>query len=359
VRSAWLKGSLLERVALAWKGATAGRQEPVDVFGELSRATKVLVVPNDRVGGLFMGAPVYKALRRHYPAARIDLLADAGKTELASQIPFVDHVVTGDLDRPVWSSAYQQLISDLRQREYDLAFCLGRDCSFRLARLCGRCGARLRIGFKRPGESAFNLEIVPRSDDVYEGEQYLAMLDLLGVEGLGSVHWGISENQAQQVRSRYLDGEFAGGNVVAIDLAPGEGQGLSGRQLDDIVGRVIERGARAVLFFTLAEGKHVNYLKKTYGNRILAFEQNDLAGVAALMEGCRALIACNTDLLHLAISLQVPVVGIYSENPQRWISPQNERVKVVEARDIRAISISQVVQALDHTLRPETRETRP
>lgn len=358
MKSAWLKGSLLERASLVWNRGGHNAREPIDVFGELARAGKVLVVPNDRVGGLFMGAPAYKALRHHYPQARIELLADVGKVELARQIPFVDHVVSGDLESPVWSAAYQHLIDELRQREYDLAFCLGRDCSFRLARLCGRCGARLRIGFRRPGESVFNLEIVPRRADVYEGEQYLAMLDLLGVEGLGSVHWSISESQAKQVRSRYLDGEFAGGNVVAIDLGPGEGQGLSGRQLDDIVGRVIERGARAVLFFTLAERKHVNYLKKTYGNRIVAFEQNDLSGAAALLEGCRALIACNTDLLHLAISLQVPAVGIYSEDPQRWISPDCELVSVVEARDIRAISISQVVQALDHTLRPEAREPR-
>lgn len=358
MRGGWLKGSVMERALLAWTGAGDCAREPIDVFGELARASKLLIVPNDRVGGLFMGAPAYKALRHHYPQAHIELLADIGKVELARQIPFVNEVVAGDLQRPVWSAAYLQLIADLRRRQYDLAFCLGRDCSFRLARLCARSGARLRIGFRRGGESAFNLEIVPRRADVYEGEQYLAMLNLLGVKGSGSVHWGISEAKAHQVRTRYLDGEFSGGNVVAIDLAPGEGQGLSGRQLEDIVGRVIERGARAVLFFTLAERKHVNYLKKTYGNRILAFEQNDLAGVAALMEGCRALIACNTDLLHLAISLQVSAVGIFSEDSQRWISPQNERVKVVEARDIRAISISQVVQALDHTLRPEAREAR-
>lgn len=358
MKGAWLKGSLLERALVAWTGGGERARAPIDVFGELARARRLLVVPNDRVGGLFMGAPAYKALRHHYPQARIELLADASKVELARQIPFVDHVVAGDLQRPVWSTVFQELVVDLRQRQYDLAFCLGRDCSFRLARLCGRCGARLRIGFRRPGEAAFNLEIVPKGAHVYEGEQYLAMLHLLGVQGLGAVHWGISETKAQQVRSRYLDGEFAGGNVVAIDLAPGEGQGLSGRQLDDIVGRVIERGARAVLFFTLAERKHVNYLKKTYGNRVFAFEQNDLAAVAALMEGCRALIACNTDLLHLAISLQVRAVGIFSEDPQRWISPQNERVEVVEARDLRAISISQVVQALDITLRPEAREAR-
>ncbi|MFH1571412.1 MAG: glycosyltransferase family 9 protein [Gemmatimonadota bacterium] len=359
MRGSWFRGSLLERATVVWRGPRSQIGEPIDVFGELGRARKLLVMPNDRVGGLFLGAPAYKALRHHYPSAAIELLADEGKADLARQIPFVDGVVTGDLSRPVWSAPFQQLSDALRQRQYDLAFCLGPDCSFRLARLCGLCGARLRIGFRRQGSSGFNLEIVRTHTDVYEGQQYLTMLRLLGMQDHGQVHWRISADKAQHIRSRYLDRDFASGSVVGIDLSAGEGRGLSGRQFDDIVGRVIEHGARAVLFFTLAERKQVTYLKKTYGNRILAFEQDDLAGVAALMEGCRALISCNTDLLHLAISLQIPAVGIFHEDPRRWISPDNQRVKVVEARDVRAVSISQVVQALDLTLRPELREGRP
>ena len=110
------------------------------------------------------------------------------------------------------------------------------------------------------------------------------------------------------------------------------------------------KGARAVLFFSLAERKQVNYLKKTYGNRVLPFEQNDLSGVAALLEGCRALISCNTDVLHLAISLHLPCVAIFDEDAHRWVSDRNELVEVVQDRDIRAVSITQVVQGLDRAL---------
>ncbi|MFC1525288.1 glycosyltransferase family 9 protein [Candidatus Latescibacterota bacterium] len=359
MNGSWRRGTYWERAVLKWKGAIPRSREALDIFGELDGARKILIAPNDRVGGLFIGAPIYKALRHHYPEAEIQLLADETKADLARQIPFIDGVHTTELHRPLWSAGFHEAASGLRRQQFDLAFCLGPDCSFRLAQLCGACGARLRVGFRRSAPGAFNVEIVRSRDDVYEGDQYLIMLGLLGMDGRGEVRWTISQDRSRQLRSRYLDGEFSSGNVVGIDLGSGEGQGLSGRQLDDIVGRVIERGARAVLFFSLAERKHVNYLKKTYGNRILAFEQDDLAGVAALLEGCRALIACNTDLLHLAISLQVPAVGILYEDPKRWISPHNEFVEVVEARDIRAISIAQVVQALDKTLRPESREARP
>ena len=83
------------------------------------------------------------------------------------------------------------------------------------------------------------------------------MLRLLGLGGGGEVRWRIAEDQARQVRCRYLHGEFARADIIGIDLTGGEGQGLTSRQLYDIVGRVVERGARAVLFFGLAQRKEV------------------------------------------------------------------------------------------------------
>lgn len=347
-----LRGGMWERAALAWRRPRRAPAESVDVFGELRRARKILIVPSDRVGGLFIAAPTYKSLRQHYPDAEIHLLSDDRKAALARQIPFVDRVATGPLDCPAWGKVFTEVTSRLQSERFDLSFCLGPSCSFRLAEVCGACGARLRVGFARQTLSPFNVEIVSAHPDAYEGDQYQAMLGLLGVDSCGEVRWTISEDQAQQVRSRYLDGEFASGNVVGIDLAGGEGKGLSRRQLDDIVGRVVERGARAVLFFSLADRKQVNYLKKTYGGRVLAFEQGDLAGVAALLEGCQALVSCNTDLLHLAISLQIRAVGIFGEDPGRWVSPRNKQVELVQARDVRAVSISQVVRGMDRVLRP-------
>lgn len=351
MNASWSRGTLLERLSLRLKGPRAPSDKPLDIFGELRRAEKVLVIPNDRVGGLFLGAPIYKSIRHHYREAHISLLTDERWAPLASQIPFVDEVLTMPPDSMVWRPGFRDLVQRLRQEAFNLAICLGPDCSFRLAQLCGLSGARLRVGFQRPGLQPYNVEIVRRGDTEYEPDQYMGLLRILGLDSCGDVQWAIGGAKGSQLRERYLDGDFATGSVVGIDLAGGEGQGFSGRQLDDIVGRVIERGARAVLFFSLAERKQVNYLKKTYGNRVLPFEQDDLSGVAALLEGCRALIACNTDVLHLAISLHLPSVGIFEEGARRWISSRNDRIEVVQDRDVRAVSITHVVQALDRALK--------
>jgi ADP-heptose:LPS heptosyltransferase len=341
---------------MQWRGPRPAKDQPLDIFGELRRAQKVLLVPNDRVGGLFLGGPIYKSVREHYPDAHLSLLTDQRWKTLAEQIPFIDEVLTTSRESKVWRPAFREFVERLRRQAYDLTICLGPDCSYRVAQLCGLSGARLRVGFQRDGMSPFNLEIVRRSADDYEADQYLSLLRILGLDSCGEVQWTIGDGAGSQLRERYLDGDYADGNVIGIDLSGGDGQALTGRQLDDIIGRVIERGARAVLFFSLPERKQVNYLKRTYGNRVLPFEQHDLSGVAALLGGCRALIACNTDVLHLAISMELPSVGVFDEDARRWICARNDRVEVVQARDIRAVSVTHVAEALEQTLRPTADE---
>ena len=197
----------------------------------------------------------------------------------------------------------------------------------------------------------FNVEITPCEPVRYEGEQNAQMLRLLGMVGNGEVRWTLAKDKVEQVRARYLDNETVPNRIVAVDLGRGEGLGLSDRQLDDIIGRVIEHGARAVLFYGQDQRKRVGHFKQTYGNRAILFGQDDLANAAPLLQGCHALIACNSEMLHLGISLQIPSVGLFDEDPQRWVAADNRFIEVVQVQDLRSLSVGQVIVALDTLLR--------
>ncbi len=346
----WINGPWFDRIALRWQRSSVPRSEPLDFFSQLNSVQRVLIAPNDRVGGLFLGAPICKLVRQSYPRAHIGLLVDRTKAVIARQIPFVDEVVTASLDKAPWTGAFKKSMGELKKRDLDLLLCLGRDCSLRLAHLCGASGATLRVGFARAEIESFNIEVIGHNRDDYEVRQYLALLSAIGLEGDAKLHWSLAGDNAEKVRTRYLDSAAGRDGVVGIDLARGEGKGLARSQCDDMVGRVVASGARVLLFFSLAEKKTVNYLKETYGNRVIPFEQDDLLAAAALLESCQALIACNTELLHLAVSLQVPVVGIFAEKPERWVAADNPAVRIVKVQDPRTVDISHVVAGLDAAL---------
>ena len=357
MNSSWTNGSAWDRVIYKFGSLFTPENETLDMLPELKGAGRILVLPSDRSGGLILGVPVYQGLRQNYPRAEIVLVSPGHLSTLARQISYVDEVISADLNAgPVWNSPVIRLTRSLRNRGFDLAVCLGSDCSFRLGQVCAQSGARLRVGFSRPeAEDWFNIQIVCKDRNGYEKSQYEVMLNLLGLEGSGDAGWSISQERLRNVRLRYFFGEFASGNVVAIDMSRREGIGMSRQQVGEMVGRLIESGSRAILFFSFAEKRQVDYFKSAYGSRIIAFDLEDLSEVAPLLGGCRALVSCNTDLLHLAVSLQIPAVAIFDEDPQRWIDPENDRVVVVQAEDVQAVSVDEVLDALDQTakwLRP-------
>ncbi len=349
MNQAWENGSLWDKALLKWGSVFRPEKETLDVLSELRKAERILVVPSDRPGGFFLGIPVYKGLRQSYPEAEISIVCQEHLATLARQIPDFDDIITAELDAgPFWKSPVSRLTRSLRSRRFDLAICLGSDCSFRLGMVCARSGARLRVGFSRPGpEGWFNIEIECNDRNAYEGGHYEVLLDLFRLERGENPGWSVPEARAWEVRCRYFFGEFATGNLVGIDLSRRDGKGLARRQVEDIVRGLMEAGKRAILFFTLAERKKVDYFRSIFGNRILALDLGDLYEVAALLEGCRAVISCNSDLLHLSIFLEVPAVAIFDEDPRRWIHPGNDRVAVVRTRDIGTLRISEVLEALD------------
>ena len=346
---AWENGSFWDQALLKWGSLFRSEKETRDVFSELQKAERILVVPSDRPGGFFLGIPVYKGLRQAYPEAEISIVCQEHLATLARQISGFENVITAELAAgPFWISPVSRLTRSLRSRRFDLAICLGSDCSFRLCMVCARSGARLRVGFSRPGQGGwFNIEIVCNDRNAYEGGHYEVLLDLLRLDRGGNASWSVPENRAWEVRCRYFFGEFASGNVVGIDLSRREGKGMGRRQVEDIIRGLMEAGKRTILFFTLAEKKQVDYFRSIYGNRILALELHDLYEVAALLEGCRAVVSCNSDLLHLSIFLKVPAVAIFDEDPKRWIHHGNDRVAVVQTKDIGTVGISEVLKALD------------
>ena len=206
--------------------------------------------------------------------------------------------------------------------------------------------------------SPFNLEVTSSDPPCYEGEQCLKMLGTLGIQGDGALHWALAREHTRQIQARYLDDPVLPAQKIAVDLSPAEGQRLSDRQIDELVGRVMERGGRALLFFSLADTKLANRLKNTYGNRILLFIQQELTSAAPLLQGCQALIAANTELFHLGISLQIPTVGLFDQDHRRWMPPDLSFVRVVHVPSLQQLDSGQVVVALEELLSAHRLTTR-
>lgn len=302
----------------------------VSIAGLLKDPRKILIIPELCAGGLFLGAPKFRAIRNRYPKAEVSLLTDARREYIAREMPFVDDVILCSEFAIPMGTKLRDLVDRLRRREFDIALCFGSPESFRPAYLCYRSGGRLRVGFHTEEVPFFNFRIVPRKDVRYEGDRLSLLLRTLDIsEGDGKLGWTASPEGAGKVLERYLGGRRDKERLVGIDTSSGIGPPLSFRQWQSVL-RAVGDAHRTVIFFDFDQRRVANRLKETLGQRALLFQTDDLPRTVALMEVCDGFIAGNTDLFHLAVTMGIPTVGILSERDiPRWVPTDEPHVRAV------------------------------
>lgn len=302
----------------------------ISIAEVLENPRKILIIPDLRAGGLFLGAPKFRAIRNRYPRAEISLLTDARREYVAREMPFIDDVILcNDLLLPV-GTKLRDLVGRLQRREFDVALCFGAPDCLLPGYLCYKSGAQLRVGFHAAEIPFFNFRIIPRKEPCYEADRLSLLLRTLDIaEGDMRLGWSISPEGAGKILERYLGERRNEERLVGIDTSSGIGPPLSFRQWQGVV-QAVDENCRAIIFFDFDQRRVANRLKEMLGPRALLFQTDDLPRTVALMEACEGFVAGNTDLFHLSVTLGLPTVGLVPEHDvPRWVPSDCPWVRVV------------------------------
>lgn len=332
--SGWLRQWLINPLAgrLSAGGRDHSDQPAFSISDALKAPGQILIVPDDRPGGLFLGAPQFWAIRHRYPDATISILVEAQKGYIAREIPFVDEVIVYENFLLPVGNRIRDVVRSLRQRNFDIAFCFSGEESLCPASLCYKSGARLRVGFQRDDFPFFNIRIVPRPRACYEPERFALIPRTLGIPQVKErVSWSVSREGARRIRERYLVGRSAGERFLGLDISSTPHRPTL-KQFQHIAeGAVSLPDTRLLVFFDFAVRKDANRLKEALGQKVLLFQTDDLPKIVALLEACHRLIAGNTDLFHLAVAMALPTTGIFaSGEAARWVPADRENVETLQ-----------------------------
>ena len=345
----WLQRKLVNPLAFH---LSAARKSGVDsdtfsVAASLKDPKHILIIPDSRSGGLFIGASQFWAIRHRYPDTKICLLVNAQKGYIAKEIPFVDHVIEyQDFLLPV-SLKLRDVVKSLQDQHFDIAFCFSNEENFCPAYLCYKSGAHLRVGFQRNDFPFFNIRIVPHKEACYELGRFSLLLRTLGIPQVKErISWSVSKEGAEKLQNRFLVGKKEGEHFVGLDVGAKDGQWLTDKQIQGIAeGLVSRENTRALIFFNFEERKTANQIKETLGQKALLFQTDDLPKIVALLEACDLLVAGNTDLFHLAVAMDLPATAIFdSQDVVRWIPPSRPRINVLETNTTKSWSQQQFAE---------------
>lgn len=275
---------------------------------------RLLVVRLTSLGDVVHAIPAAAALRRTYPAARIDWLVDERCRELVELVPVVDGCLV--MPRPRRAAALPRLARALRAARYDAAIDL--QGLLKSALLARWSGARRVIGFGRGQvrERAARLlytETPPAGAPGHVIDRNLALVAALGVEPRPAEFpiAAAASDVAETLRER-LGGPDARGFALlnpgaawASKCWPPERFGALARRLQQA------RGLPSVVVWGGGERARAARAAAASDGAAALAPPTRIADLVALARAAAVMVAGDTGPLHIAAALGTPVVGLY------------------------------------------------
>lgn len=301
---------------------------------------KILVLRYRFIGDTILTVPFLRNLRRAEPDAYIAWVVAPGSAEVVHGIPYVDELIYWD---PVTIHADSRgthrtlgaklaFIRDLRSRSFDKVYVLKRSLSSALMALF--TGAPKRIGFDTEGRGVLLTTRVPYRHDRHEVENFLAVLRADGVPVVDDY----LEAWLTDAERRFADRFFANAGVapgdMVIGIHPFAANPLRAWHPDNFAAlarQLQERYDARILFFGgPRDADLLPGMRAALANPPLeAVGSTTLRETMALLARCRVLVCNDSGIMHLAASLQVPLVALFGPQSPVKFGPWGESCRVV------------------------------
>ena len=275
--------------------------------------TRILIVRLGALGDVVHAIPVAAALRRAFPAARIDWLVNAKHRDILDLVPVIDRRLAID-------SSYGSAIAELRRSRYDVAIDLqGLLKSAVLARLSGAprvLGFSSRYARERAARLFYTEAFDPGRGGLYDPRETrhvvdinLALLSLLGIDAPAR-EFPIEDTDSEAARSAR---QQSGGRYALLN--PGAAWPNKRWPPARLAAIAVELRARHGLLSVVLWGPGEEALAAEVvaaaGGAAIISPKTTIADLVALARGAALMVSGDTGPTHIAAALGTPLVGIY------------------------------------------------
>ena len=337
-------------------------QLPTSNFHHRGIPSRILVIRLDRIGDVLLSTPVFHALRRAYPDARITAMVRPPCQELLEGHPALSDVLVYDKDgrhRSVWATLLfaQRLV---RER-FGLALVLHP--SRRSHWIPFLAGIPQRVGWDRKSGWLLTTRLphIKQEGRYHEMDYTLDVVAAIGTPIDGVVrHPTMAVSAAARKKvEQWLAGHGVAGSQRLIAIHP-SASGPEKRWAADRFAAVADRlmkedGVRVVVVGGVegvADAEAVQHAMQQ--QPLMAAGVFNLQELAALLQRCRLLISNDSGPVHVAVSQGTPVLALFGRtqpgvNPERW-KPLGPRDRVLVREPIAELSVDDVVRAAKEML---------
>ncbi|MGD2150111.1 MAG: glycosyltransferase family 9 protein [Desulfobacterales bacterium] len=297
---------------------------------------KICIIHLNQIGDLIFSLPLLKALRENHPNASIHSLVKPYLQKLLIDSPFVDRVIP----RKSGLTAQFKLLKNIRKNNYDLLISLARaeECLI----LTALSRAKIKAGFSYfPWDWCLNIkENIEGHNSWYNNAKLLKRLNVTVTKtdyvGLLNVNKNNSDLSLPEkfviispgTSKRRLTKTWQKEKFAQLILLLKEKYGL----YSVLVGGADNKTENNKIIEILEQkkpGKDVDILDLT--------GKVDLACLCSVIKEATLFVGIDSGVMHMASSLNIPVVGLFGPTDPFYVGPQNKKSIVVREESMECV----------------------
>ena len=300
---------------------------------------RILIIRLSAIGDIVLATPLLRSLRRQFPSAQIDVVTKAEHAELLRYHPALNHLY--EVKPAAGHSGLRELGGRLRQQHYDVVLDVHKN--FRSVYLTRAARPRCVLRHKK---FIFRRWLLVRTKwNLLRGvpsirRRYLDAAAALGVVDDGGppeIFWTAAAEASAEAALQAAGWE---GKSPLIALAPGAGfftKQWPAEYFAEVARELTRCGAFVVILGGVQDTALADGIQRvlTQNHASLA-GQTGLLTTAAILKKCRALIANDSGLMHVAEAVGIPLVAIFgSTTRELGFFPQQTTSRVLENANLR------------------------
>lgn len=299
---------------------------------------KILVVNVNWLGDIIFSTPVFKALKKRYPGARVSCLAVPRVKEILECVPGVDEVIVYDekgRDRGLFAKT--RLIARLKQEKFDAAFLLHG--SWTRALLVYLAGIPVRVGHTRK-KGRFLTHGAPfPGEEKHKSDVYLSVIEAFGVPVPDrACELSVSEQAKEEIVS-ILANEGIGAQEKFVVVHTSGNWGLKRWPKENWAGLIRRLSGELKIKVVISEGPaEIEWAEEVARlsavKPVVLAGKTDLKQLVALLARADLVISADSGPLHIASCVNHNVIGIFGPTMPATTGPRGKARAVIFHKDV-------------------------